>query len=79
MNLQKHFLIISFSLLFFTNIFSQPAVDIPFSSTDSTSYSIEISVGLDLTATNCIDPQLGEFDIIFPMPGLFDIRFDLIP
>jgi hypothetical protein len=39
-----------------------------------------MAVGLDLTATNCIDPQLGESDLPpIPPSGIFEARFDLQP
>ena len=39
-----------------------------------------MSVGLDLTATNGIDPQLGESDLPpIPPTGIIEIRFDLAP
>jgi hypothetical protein len=38
-----------------------------------------LSVGLDLTATICIDPQLGESDLPSPPPGETEIRFDMYP
>jgi hypothetical protein len=67
----------SFFLLFVSNIFGQAAVDIPFDVTDGND-TVTVAVGLDLTATNCIDPQLGEYDIP-PLPPQFDVRFDLAP
>jgi len=77
--MKKIFVIISFALLFVTKILGQAAVDIPLIVTDG-SINIQLAVGLDLTATNCIDPHLGESDIP-PMPptGMFDARFDLNP
>jgi hypothetical protein len=54
-------------------------VNIPFSATDGTT-TIPLAVGLDMTATNCIDPALGESDLPpFPPAGVFEIRFDLTP
>ena len=42
--------------------------------------TIPLAVGLDLTATNCIDPQLGESDLPpVPPTGVFECRFDLAP
>ena len=65
--------------LYVTIAFGQAAVNIPFSGTDGTT-TIPLAVGLDLTATNCIDPDLGESDLPpFPPAGVFDIRFDLAP
>jgi len=77
MKKQKLFLILTLTLLLTANIFGQAAVDIPFDVTDG-SDTITVSVGLNLTATNCIDPQLGEYDIP-PIPPQFDVRFDLNP
>ncbi|RKY95843.1 MAG: T9SS C-terminal target domain-containing protein, partial [Ignavibacteriae bacterium] len=55
------------------------AVDIPLSATDGTNV-IALAVGLDLTATNGIDPALGETDLPpFPPAGVFECRFDLFP
>ncbi len=42
--------------------------------------AISMATGLDATATNGIDPALGESDLPpFPPAGVFDIRFDLQP
>ncbi len=50
-----------------------------FSGTDGTT-TILLATGLDATATDCIDPALGESDLPpFPPAGVFDIRFDLAP
>ncbi len=77
--MRKLFSILSLVLLYVTIAFGQAAVDIPFSGTDGTT-TIPLAVGLDLTATACIDPALGESDLPpFPPPGVFDIRFDLSP
>lgn len=71
---------ILFLVTFYTVLaFGQATVTIPFSCTDG-STTIALAVGLDQTATNCIDPSLGESDLPpFPPPGVFDIRFDLAP
>lgn len=56
----KLILLIPIFLILSIKVFGQAAVDIPLSATDgNTTY--ELAVGLDLTATNCIDPQLGEY------------------
>ena len=76
-----HKLVSIFSLVILYTVltFGQATVTIPFSGTDGTT-TIAIAVGLDLTATNCIDPALGESDLPpFPPAGVFDIRFDLSP
>ncbi|MEJ2105222.1 MAG: hypothetical protein P8X47_11695 [Ignavibacteriaceae bacterium] len=65
--MKKFFSIFSMSFLLISNIFGQAAVDIPLIATTNTD-SFLLSVGLDLTATNCIDPQLGEADLISPPP-----------
>jgi len=79
MKLYKLFLLLSSILLFVENTFGQAQIDIPLDATDG-SIIVHLNVGLDLTATNCIDPHLGESDIP-PMPptGMFDARFDLQP
>ena len=71
--------IFSLVLLYTVLTFGQATVDIPFSTTDGTT-TIALAVGLDGTATNCIDPSLGESDLPpFPPSGVYDIRFDLAP
>lgn len=80
------FSITSFVVLFSFIVFGQPAldrvlatVDIPISASDVTS-TIQMAVGLDLTATDCIDPTLGEADLPpLPPSGVFDARFSLQP
>ncbi len=76
--MKKIFLMFSFILLSATKIFGQAQVDIPLSATDGT-LTYPLAVGLDLTATNCIDPQLGESDLPPPSPWGFEIAFDLHP
>ena len=77
--MKKIFFTACFVILFVIKIFGQAQIDIPLIVTDGTA-NIDLALGLDLTATNCIDPQLGESDIP-PIPpcGCFDIRFDLAP
>lgn len=71
--------IFSFIVLYATFVFGQATVDIPLSGSDGT-ITIPLAVGLDPTATNGIDPQLGESDLPpFPPLGAFEIRFDLQP
>ena len=77
MNSLKIYLLISIILILSVKVLGQAAVDIPLSATDGTT-TYELAVGLDLTATNCIDPQLGEYDINWP-PLDFAITFDLSP
>ena len=76
--MHKLFFILSFTLLFVTKVFCQAAVDIQLIAT-ITNINWPLSVGLDLTATNCIDPQLGEQNLISPPPGYNEIRFNLWP
>ena len=76
--------IIAFALLYFTISFGQvlddqATVDIPLTATDGTNV-IFLAVGVDETATNGIDPTLGETDLPpFPPTGVFECRFDLFP
>lgn len=75
--MQKIFSI--FFLIFVASsvIFGQATVNIPLSAGDG-SATIQLAVGLDMTATNGIDPGLGESDLPpFPPAGVFEIRFDL--
>jgi hypothetical protein len=77
--MRKLFSIFPLVLLYVTIAFGQATVDIPLSGTDGTT-TIPLAVGLDATATDCIDPALGESDLPpFPPAGVFDIRFDLNP
>ncbi len=79
MKMNKLFLVLSFTLLFVSKIFGQAQVDIPLIVTDGI-ITFQMSVGLDLTATNGIDPQLGESDLPpIPPTGIIEIRFDLAP
>ncbi|MCK7516541.1 MAG: hypothetical protein MZV64_01850 [Ignavibacteriales bacterium] len=76
--MKKIFFILSITFLFVTKIFGQAQIDIPLIVTDGT-ININLALGLDLTATNCIDPQLGESDLPpVPPTGMFDVRFDLM-
>lgn len=77
MNTHKFRLMIPIILILSANVFGQAAVDISLSATDGTTI-YELAVGLDLIATNCIDPQLGEYNINWP-PVYFAITFDLQP
>ncbi len=77
--MHKLFSIFSVVILYTALAFGQAVVNIPFTGTDGTT-TIPIAVGLDLAATNGIDPALGESDLPpFPPPPVFDIRFDLFP
>ncbi len=77
--MKKIFFITCFTMLFVGKIFSQAQIDIPLIVTDGTA-NIDLAIGLDLTATNCIDPQLGESDLP-PIPpcGCLVVCFDLAP
>ena len=75
--MHKLFLISSFILLYLPGAYGQPAIDIPLSGSDGTA-TIPLAVGLDLSATDCIDPALGESNLPgLPPTGVFDIRFIL--
>ena len=77
--MKKLFFITCFTILFVGKIFGQAQIDIPLIVTDGT-ININLAFGLDLTATNCIDPHLGESDLPpIPPTGMFDVRFDLNP
>jgi len=79
MNTQNFYLMNCIILILSANIFGQGAVNIPLSATDGTEI-YELSIGLDLTATNCIDLQLGEYDNNWGPPSFnFKISFDLQP
>ncbi len=69
-------------LLCTTLLYPQAAVDIPLILSDGINNPMTLYFGLDLTATNGIDPQLGEGDVSgYPLPpqGIFEVRFDLTP
>lgn len=75
--MRKLFSILSFVLLYITFAHGQAAVNIQLSGSDGTA-TIPMAVGLDLTATDCIDPALGESELPpLPPAGVFDIRFML--
>ncbi len=65
-------------LLYTSFLFPQAAVDIPLILDDGISSGKTVYFGLDPTATDCLDPLLGESDLPpFPPPGIFEARFDL--
>jgi hypothetical protein len=78
-DMRKIFLVLSFALFYVNEINGQAAVDIPLQATENNNPPVfELAVGLDLTATNCIDPQLGEYQGgCIPLPPC--IIFDLDP
>ncbi|RKY94025.1 MAG: hypothetical protein DRQ13_08745, partial [Ignavibacteriae bacterium] len=78
--MKKIFVIIVFTLLYTSNIFGQAAVDIPLSATDGSGGFSNLWIGLDLSATTCIDSALGEYVFnVMPPAGVFDSRLDLAP
>jgi len=76
LDLHKHLLLISSILFFSTRGFGQAAVDISLVAS-TLGYNFQLQVGLDLTATTCIDSHLGESSLPSPPPGVTEIRFDL--
>ena len=79
--MKRFFSIFVVTFLFVTINFGQATIEIPLFVTEvDTNYTISLQLGLDLSATNCIDPQLGESECPpIPPTGLFDIRFTLYP
>jgi len=76
----KVFSIISFVLLYVTIAIAQATVDISINVHDNLGASTTLWFGLDLTATNGIDPSLGESDLPPPPPGnAFDARWWIPP
>lgn len=67
------------TLFYVSTAFGQATVDIPLTVTDGT-ITIPLAVGLDLSATDGLDIDLGESDLPpFPPLGAFEFRFDLSP
>ncbi|MEJ5262190.1 MAG: choice-of-anchor D domain-containing protein [Ignavibacterium sp.] len=78
--MRKLFSVMLFAALYVTLAYGQAAVDIPFTFGDGVALNNQIRIGLDLSATNGIDPSLGESDLPpFPPAGAFEARFDLTP
>jgi hypothetical protein len=78
--MRKLLSILSFVLLYVTIAFGQAAVDFPVLVEDNAAANQTIWFGLDLAATNGIDPGLGESDLPPPPPGnAFDARWWLPP
>ncbi len=74
--MKKLFFIFVLIILYAEILFPQ-AVDIPLISSDGTC-EYQLAVGLDLTATDCIDTQLGESELPpIPPVNIFLIRFML--
>jgi hypothetical protein len=61
--MKKFISIFAFALLLVIQVFGQAAVDIPIYVHDNVGVDQTIYFGLDLTATDGIDPALGEYDI----------------
>jgi Abnormal spindle-like microcephaly-assoc'd, ASPM-SPD-2-Hydin/HYDIN/CFA65/VesB-like, Ig-like domain/FlgD Ig-like domain len=78
--MRKLFSILSIVLLYVTIAFGQAAVDISITVEDALANSQILNFGLDLTATDGVDPGLGESDLPPPPPGnAFDARWWLPP
>ena len=78
--MNKIFSIMALVLLCVGFSLGQAFVDIPITISDNGSGSASLNFGLDLTATDGIDPALGESDLPpFPPPGAFEARFWLPP
>jgi hypothetical protein len=74
----KYLSVISFFLFYHNFNYGQAAIDILLVATETT-YTQQLRVGLDLTATTCLDPHLGELEIPPMPPGNPLIGFDLAP
>lgn len=78
--MRKLFSILAVVVMFVSIAYGQAAVDIPMTFGDGVALNNQIRFGLDLSATNGIDPGLGESDLPpFPPAGAFEARFDLQP
>jgi len=78
--MRKLFSIFALVLLYVGITFGQAAIDIPITISDDVGNSRVLYFGLDPTATDGIDPDLGESDLPpFPPPGVYDMRFWLPP
>jgi hypothetical protein len=76
----KLFSVLSLVLLYAVIIFGQPNIDIPITASDGIGSNNQLAIGLDTSATNGIDFDLGESDLPpFPPGGVFEARFDLTP
>jgi hypothetical protein len=76
--MKKIFLILILTLLTVIRISGQATVDIPLMVHDNAGEGFQINFGLDLTATDGIDPWLGEgYYVPIPMP--FDTYWSLPP
>ncbi len=80
MKMLKVVAMLSFALLIIPKILGQAQIDIPLIITDGNQTFEWLRVGLDTTATNGIDPQLGEYEIPpSPPTGLLMAAFNLYP
>ena len=78
--MRKLFSVFFLALVYATITFGQPAMDIPLTADDGIDSNNGLALGFDSTATNGIDPALGESDLPpFPPAGVFEARFDLTP
>jgi len=78
--MKKLFIATCFTILFVGNTFGQAVVDIPISVKNNNGDLWIINFGLDLGATNGIDPSLGEYDGCFiGPPPLFYACWSLPP
>jgi FlgD Ig-like domain len=78
--MRKLFTILSLVLLYVTIAFGQAAYDVQIMVHDAAGLSYPLWFGLDLTATDDIDAQLGESDLPPPPPGnAFDARWWIPP
>ena len=78
--MRKLLSVFSLALLYVSLVFGQANVDIPITASDGISTKSGLAIGVDTSATNGIDEQLGESDLPpFPPAGIFEARFDLAP
>jgi hypothetical protein len=78
--MRKLFSILAFVALYVGVTLGQAALDIPITMSDNAGGSKAMNFGLDPTATDGIDPALGESDLPpFPPAGAFEARFWLPP
>ena len=78
--MRKLFSIFIAAVFYVSIVFGQAALDIPLIVTDGIGTNNGLAIGVDTSATNGIDFQLGESDLPpFPPAGTFEVRFDLTP
>jgi hypothetical protein len=78
MKIHKLFFILSLAVLLVTEIFGQAAVDIPITFVHNINNQIVLNFGLDLTATDGMDPWLGEAPPP-PLPPPFPLAIWVLP